>query len=695
MANLNVNKTEAVSVREFTEPTGLRVSQQTVETLYTPTTTSVQVSQQTVETVYAVTAPIRASQQTVEVVRGPAPPLWVSQQIVEVIYPRQAFVSATETTTVSDGSAQDLLTVHIHTEKYDYVGVTDTASVVCTTVALHITVTDPVTVGGDELLVLVFAGPASYAIGVVEPVNVDDTATVSFLTAALVISVTDPVDVGESRGTWRPWVTVLPVPTPVTTNDDDILLRGGAPPMGLGFKWREPIRRVSPYLEEEFDSLYAALQKSAVWGTINYDNPTWLGTIDAEKVIGLYFNVKSYGAVGDNDTDDTLAIQTAINAAKAAGGGTVFFPDGGYRTSSTLVIDSDQIALRGASIDSAFIYPRGNFGDALYISPGCQRVGLFDLAIWGWGELTTGALVHACKADMIWMCNVELCSGYGGLWLESVQNSSFANLQIRSDSAFTAHRADSYLLRISQHATGVLPSEIHFVNCDWRGQAINRYLDYAILIEDGDGVFFSNVHVGMVNVAAIALKPSSATAQLTAIMFHNCYVDNTTNYGWLAQEPGGYSGFFGGHLWNGGIINSCGTGIYWDCTATVDSHIANVVCHLSTTTPSTMGAGGNKVRFSNCSYELDIFTVAADATNELALPSFGQTFYLSNAYPVSSIATSSAWKNRQVYLVATSTVTVNDGGNLHLAGNFPMQSDDVLTLVSDGTDWFEVSRSDN
>ena len=45
---------------------------------------------------------------------------------------------------------------------------------------------------------------------------------------------------------------------------------------------------------------------------------------------GNWFNVEDYGAVHDNSTDDTVAIQTAINACAAAGGGTVFFPNGIY-----------------------------------------------------------------------------------------------------------------------------------------------------------------------------------------------------------------------------------------------------------------------------------------------------------------------------------------------------------------------------
>jgi len=45
---------------------------------------------------------------------------------------------------------------------------------------------------------------------------------------------------------------------------------------------------------------------------------------------GLFYNVKGYSATGDGTTDDTTAIQNAINAANTAGGGTVYFPKGTY-----------------------------------------------------------------------------------------------------------------------------------------------------------------------------------------------------------------------------------------------------------------------------------------------------------------------------------------------------------------------------
>lgn len=43
-----------------------------------------------------------------------------------------------------------------------------------------------------------------------------------------------------------------------------------------------------------------------------------------------FFNVVTYGAVHDGTTDDTVAIQAAIQACYDAGGGTVFFPNGIY-----------------------------------------------------------------------------------------------------------------------------------------------------------------------------------------------------------------------------------------------------------------------------------------------------------------------------------------------------------------------------
>ncbi len=61
---------------------------------------------------------------------------------------------------------------------------------------------------------------------------------------------------------------------------------------------------------------------------------------------GPFFNIMDYGAHNDGSTDSTEAIRSAIAAAKAAGGGTVYVPAGNYITGpielvNNLVLDID------------------------------------------------------------------------------------------------------------------------------------------------------------------------------------------------------------------------------------------------------------------------------------------------------------------------------------------------------------------
>jgi hypothetical protein len=57
--------------------------------------------------------------------------------------------------------------------------------------------------------------------------------------------------------------------------------------------------------------------------------------MDAENRI---WNVKDFDAKGNGRDDDSVALQRAVNTVMRAGGGTVYFPEGTYRISSTLRI---------------------------------------------------------------------------------------------------------------------------------------------------------------------------------------------------------------------------------------------------------------------------------------------------------------------------------------------------------------------
>jgi hypothetical protein len=68
------------------------------------------------------------------------------------------------------------------------------------------------------------------------------------------------------------------------------------------------------------------------------------------------FSVTAYGATGQGKVDDSAAVQKAIDAAIAAGGGTVYFPAGTYRLDNTLHNDrSDLVSLAGSGMGSRLI----------------------------------------------------------------------------------------------------------------------------------------------------------------------------------------------------------------------------------------------------------------------------------------------------------------------------------------------------
>lgn len=98
---------------------------------------------------------------------------------------------------------------------------------------------------------------------------------------------------------------------------------------------------------------------------------------NAEHVVsgssGIDVTLPPFNAKGDGVTDDTAAIQAAIDAAEATGGGTAYVPVGTYKITASLTIQADSVSLVGAgfgSVLSASVAITGSVVSVGIASPG-------------------------------------------------------------------------------------------------------------------------------------------------------------------------------------------------------------------------------------------------------------------------------------------------------------------------------------
>lgn len=113
-----------------------------------------------------------------------------------------------------------------------------------------------------------------------------------------------------------------------------------------------------------------------------YDGSNWVAHVP-------YFDVKAYGAKGDGTTDDTAAIQAAIDAAETAGGGIVFFPDGDYLLTATLTVEAEAILLMGAGRVPSRLRPNHTAGPVVRFTRSYCGVRL--MAVYGAGGRLTAS----------------------------------------------------------------------------------------------------------------------------------------------------------------------------------------------------------------------------------------------------------------------------------------------------------------
>ncbi|MBI5469027.1 MAG: hypothetical protein HY891_07815 [Deltaproteobacteria bacterium] len=199
---------------------------------------------------------------------------------------------------------------------------------------------------------------------------------------------------------------------------------------------------------------------------------------------GPWIDVRAYGAVGNDSTDDTAAIQAAITAAS---GGTVLIPAGTYKIISSLTGGTNGIRILGVGREKTIIKNYGT-GHAITTPAAIRGYTVQDLQILG----VAGSL------DCI-----NLTANFGhvqlrNLLLKPVRHAVNASAGNGIDILMDSVRGEGGTIVFNFSSGGVAINSIHAINC---------YANAS-----------SNIGFDIYNVATFTATESSA--------------DNNTNYGW-------------------------------------------------------------------------------------------------------------------------------------------------------------------
>ena len=139
------------------------------------------------------------------------------------------------------------------------------------------------------------------------------------------------------------------------------------------------------------------------------------GGAESVEAIGLV-SVKTYGAAGDGETDDTAAVQAAVSS-----GDTIYFPAGTYRISKPILITDKKFWSLYAQ-DADFVYSGDDYAFRINAAENCHieigkitaenggGIKFFSENPWKWNQYVNLAFNYIdCATDCIY---VEVTGGW-------------------------------------------------------------------------------------------------------------------------------------------------------------------------------------------------------------------------------------------------------------------------------------------
>jgi len=472
----------------------------------------------------------------------------------------------------------------------------------------------------------------------------------------------------------------------------------------------------------------------------------------------LAFNVKDDGALGDNANDDTAEIQATIDRCSAAGGGEVEIPRGTYRISSALSIPNfvkvrghgESTIIRCTGNHYAF-----NFNPANRAGVSHLQIDAVSSQSSGGGFDYTNAQFNIRIEDIYLgnnlhtSFNIKPDESGGHFYISRVKWNGVSGctngLLIGDGTNLVAHVILRELLGVAATAAGMtnwmtVKNNVDTLKADvvefYTGtngiligeNAANSVTDAFFnrcLIDNltGTGLNVSKCRGLNWNEGQIQTCTTGVNVGANSLGFKakGGTIQNCTSDGVTVQSGASHWSFEGVTVCDNNTSNGAfgqgfdivgGTSDWQIRGCTIGNNVllagfqkygilisagasdrfkieGNTFTGNGTAPMDVASATGGKKSVRD-NIGAATLTVASAAT--ITLP--GHEFVnVSGTTTITSVT--AGYAGQRVTLRFTGVLTFTDGSNLVLAGNFVTTADDTITLVCDGTNWYEVARAVN
>lgn len=321
-------------------------------------------------------------------------------------------------------------------------------------------------------------------------------------------------------------------------------------------------------------------------------------------------SVKDFGAKGDGVTDDTAAIQTAVDAVS-----NIFIPAGDYKITAPITLRSN-VAVVGGGRDVTNIKPATS-GTAAFTGVNCTEVEITGLSIVYPSSGTVGGVGVEIKTGFYWFLeDISIHNAYIGVSIQDTSNSTKASeILVRNATACGIKVIDSANLLLNNSMV---------INDDTSRCALGcvRLENYA----EGCNFFTLHTYQGAYPLITEAAVNGLGTRPAYN-KFHGCYFDAAANPVliqkaaeldftdcWFSNRPshGAYVADSTGIKFNGGGAINCGShGVLVDTGSeyvTFDSFSAkgNSATSANSFDGIAIGGGVSKFAINNCQATNDL-----------------------------------------------------------------------------------------